>query len=238
MANKEPKTIKIERSAEEIREELQIQLDKLDELSALYDQGKDHFAADIATVLRKLFRQKGNSKSLLGQLNNWNPSLFDTVETKKQGNPNIHIAPVSGMASVGVSQDGLKLYEVWKPAYQPSGTPFYTTFDTWWTKTLFHDTHGVAFSRKCLVDWLCDQDGGAHVDPALDQEYFRLTRESSYGFRQCLILGDAISNPDEPISPERIIEVERAKAGLLLVRAIVRQIAFEVQTSSSQLLPS
>lgn len=236
MAQKPPPKIKIDRPPDEVVEELPTQLRKLEALSALYDQGEDHFAMDIATVLRKLFREKGSSKSLLGQLNQWNPKLLDTVATWSGGNPSVEIAPVSGMAFAMAVQDAGRVFEVWRPTYQPPGDPHLTEFSTWWKQTLFHDEHGVAFTREGLVGWACDQDGGAHVDPRLDQEYFRLTREGSYLFRQTIILGDAVTNPNEPIAPERIIEVERAKTGLLLVRAIVRQIAFEVLASVDELI--
>lgn len=236
MAHKDPSRIKVDRPAGEVSEELATQLRKLEALSILYDQGEDHFAMDIATVLRKLFHETGKSKSLLGQLNHRNPNLFDTVATWTQGNPNLGMAPVSGMAFAMAIQDGVRVFEVWRPAFRPPGEALFTEFETWWTKTLFYDEHGVAFTRKSLVGWACDQDGGAHVDPKLDQEYFRLTREGSYFYRQTIILGDAVTNPNEPIAPERIIEVERAKTGLLLVRAIVRQIAFEVLASSSELM--
>ena len=236
MVHKQPSKVKVDRPSGEITEELLTQLRKLEVLSIHYDQGEDHFAMDIATVLRKLFREKGPSKSLLGQLNHWNPKLFDTVATWTQGNPNIGMVPVSGMAFAVAVQDGSRVFEVWRPAYQPPGQAHFTEFNTWWSRTLFHDEHGVAFTRNGLVGWACDQDGGAHIDPRLDQEYFRLTREGSYMFCQTIILGDAVTNPNEPISPERIIEVERAKTGLLMVRAIVRQISFEVLASLDELM--
>lgn len=235
MSPQKPPKVKIERPTGEIVEELYVQLRKLEAFCVLYDQGEDHFAADIATVIRKLFRQKGKSKSLLGQLNIWNPKIFDTLATWTQGDPHIGMAPVSGMAFAQVTQIENRLFEVWRPAYKPYGQPFATEFSLWWTKTLFTDEHGTSFNRESLIGWACDQDGGAHVDPELDQEYFRLTRQSSYTFRQTIILGDAVTNPNESIAPERIINVEKAKTGLLMVRAIVRQIAYEVLASTAEL---
>ena len=234
MAGNQPAKAKVDRDRDELVDEFSTQLRKLDALAALYDQGEDHFAMDIATVLRKLFRHRGNSKSLLGQLDQWDPELFDTTATWTQGEPNVGMAPVSGMAFAGVAQIGDELHEVWQPAFCPPGQARFTKFSEWWRKPLFRDEHNISFTREDLVGWACDQDGGAHVDPRLDRDYFRLTREGSYFLQQSVILGDAVTDPTAPISPDRIILVQRAKTGLLMVRAIIRQIAFEVQSSPLQ----
>jgi hypothetical protein len=57
-----------------------------------------------------------------------------------------------------------------------------TDFDTWWNSTVFIDSKGSELSRKGLVLAVANQDGGAHVDPSLNQTYADLSRNNSLGW--------------------------------------------------------
>lgn len=58
----------------------------------------------------------------------------------------------------------------------------YVLFPDWWNDTVIVDKYKSKFSRRELVMALANKDGGAHVDPELDQRYADLTRNNSIGW--------------------------------------------------------
>lgn len=82
-------------------------------------------------------------------------------------------------------------------------------FDEWWNAVILDDEHGIIFTRRDIVLAVCNKDGGAHVDPELDEPYVKLEKLKEFAF--------TFSVNDQEIKP-------RVGAGL----ASVRQIGFEV----------
>jgi hypothetical protein len=56
-----------------------------------------------------------------------------------------------------------------------------TPFDTWWAAPVFVGKDRKMLTRKDLVLIAANQDGGAHVDPALDKKYDGLSKLNSMG---------------------------------------------------------
>ena len=57
-----------------------------------------------------------------------------------------------------------------------------TSFESWWSGTVFRDNSRGTLSRKDLVLIAANQDGGAHVDPALNEVYARLSQDNAMGW--------------------------------------------------------
>jgi len=57
--------------------------------------------------------------------------------------------------------------------------PHWLDFDDWWSETIMVDDRRNQLSRRDLVLTAANQDGGAHVDPSLDERYARITKENS-----------------------------------------------------------
>jgi hypothetical protein len=55
-------------------------------------------------------------------------------------------------------------------------------FDAWWNRSIIRDHAGADFSRRELTLALANQDGGAHVDPELDEAYEALSWSNSLGW--------------------------------------------------------
>lgn len=55
-------------------------------------------------------------------------------------------------------------------------------FADWWTQPVFVDQSGRKLTRKDLVMTAANQDGGAHVDPALNASYAELAKKNSLGW--------------------------------------------------------
>ena len=53
------------------------------------------------------------------------------------------------------------------------------SFDDWLGSLVIKDCIGNTFTRRSIVLALANQDGGAHVDPALRDNYADLTRHNS-----------------------------------------------------------
>jgi hypothetical protein len=54
-------------------------------------------------------------------------------------------------------------------------------FEDWWDKIILDDKNGNKLTREELVCHVADKDGGAHVDPFLDETYTKITRGHSTG---------------------------------------------------------
>lgn len=91
-------------------------------------------------------------------------------------------------------------------------------FPDWWDDPVIKDKSGSMFSRKDLVLNVADTDGGAHVDPELDEAYMALSRNNSLGW--------TFSDGD----------VEEALKGRPEL-ASMRQIAHEVLSTINRFVP-
>ena len=54
-------------------------------------------------------------------------------------------------------------------------------FDDWWAQPIIRDAERRLFTREFVVTKTANQDGGAHVDPSLDEALHVLTRANSMG---------------------------------------------------------
>lgn len=55
-------------------------------------------------------------------------------------------------------------------------------FVEWWNDAVLKDSQGRTFCRRELVLHVADTDGGAHVDPELDEAYMAISRQNSLGW--------------------------------------------------------
>lgn len=57
------------------------------------------------------------------------------------------------------------------------------SFKNWWEEIVVKDRNGEVFTRKDLVLAVANKEGGAHVDPQLDEAFAELTRFNSLGWQ-------------------------------------------------------
>jgi len=136
-------------------------------------------AKRIAHTLRTLLHDK-NSKSLLWQLNIKNIDFLDTatdLEPKNLEDWRIQIM---------IQKHGLVIIRMWwnwtycPKCEAPREYWNFTDFNNRWNKFVIIDNNGNKFTRKDLVvDFLADKDGGSHVDPKIDEEYYKLTKNNA-----------------------------------------------------------
>lgn len=165
-----------------------------------YDAGQDGEAKRLAVSIRVLCHDTRNSHSLLGQLGMVQQSFISTAIPHDARNISTH----NGLCMVAMNGAATQYIAML------DGTPYrrHVTFDDWWREIVFVDDKKIQLSRRDIVLSVADQDGGAHVDPALNEAYARLSRHNSLGW----VHSDGRS--EYPIRPPE--------------RAAVRQIAHEL----------
>lgn len=168
---------KINLDQSELTNHLDEQIQFLINSSESYDAGNQIEAKRLAVTLRVLLHDTKSSKSLLGQLGLKDKTEFFDSKLKNLNEESAGISSYSGLISTTLIDDKT-------PPYVPNldGTYFNkVSFDTWWNDPVFTDLKGTSFSRKDIVLTLANQDGGAHVDPALDEKFLELSRNNSLG---------------------------------------------------------
>jgi hypothetical protein len=223
----------------ELHRHLLEQLQFLKASAAAYDNGFEGEAKRLATTIRVLLHDTKSSKSLLHQL-----GIKGALKMHNTAHPLDlrNLAPHQGLVvlrldvpgntagaitfSLGGKQppytpgpsDSARARMTYVPRVTapPRTTPTTTSFAKWWEEIVIKDGQGQTFSRKDLILALADKEGGAHVDPALDEQYARLTRFYSQGYQ--VVTGGAVLPPANS-----------------LVYASVRQIAHEVLVSIESL---
>jgi len=164
----------VARSRSELEESLEEQLRFIEKSAQLYDAGDHTEAKRIATALRILFHSTWQSKALLVQLG------FDALQFQDSTGGGIvpgNMLTECPLVLITIGGPG--------PDYEPildSGPPFppnLLSMNAWWRQIIFVDDQRREFSRRDIVRSVADQDGGAHVDPELEGDYHRLSRENS-----------------------------------------------------------
>lgn len=203
---------KPEQSKAELMIHLQDSMGFLEASSAAFDTGFVGEAKRLATTIRVLVHDTDRSKSLLGLLKFKMDMGY--LNTTHVFNPN-NLLSYHGL--VGLSMvDGNARY--WAPLGDgpPSRNGKYVLFPDWWNQDVIVDSRKAKFTRRDLVLALANKDGGAHVDPNLDESYAHLTRNNSVGW----MLSDGTTQ-----KPMLDIELHST-----------RQIAYELLTSVKRYL--
>jgi hypothetical protein len=165
---------RVARPKEELKRELVEQLQLLQHSCNLYDQGVEPAAKHIALIIRILVHEHGQSKALLEQLGLRQVRFSDSTEPI----PSRNLIPDHKLVAIRMGNGN--------PRYVPVGEyperMRRVRFQDWWNETIFRVPGGHQFSRRDLVLHVADTDGGAHVDPNLDEAYMELSRRNSLGW--------------------------------------------------------
>lgn len=137
-----------------------------------YDKGCEGEAKRIATSLRVLFHHTNHSVSLLSQLKK--ESSFFLLTTSTGYSPG-NLLTSWVLLTLKIENDHM--------SFIPSGfckkdSNYFVTFEDWWNEIIFDDKENK-FTRKDIVLYVADKDGGAHVDPVLDEKYAKLVKKNS-----------------------------------------------------------
>lgn len=150
------------------------QLNFIQSSAKIFDEGNENEARRIATSLRIMFHETSRSHSLFKQLNlNHNFFLWSSGDLYTPSN----LLSSWVLLQLNRNKEGL--------FYSPLGTSskrtFFLNYEDWWNEVIFDDKKNV-FTRKDIVTFVSNQDGGAHVDKALDGKYAELVKHNSLGW--------------------------------------------------------
>ncbi|MFO0599572.1 MAG: SEC-C domain-containing protein [Myxococcaceae bacterium] len=207
---KQPKVV---RSGEETKQAFDDQLRFLRKSCDDYDAGDIQEAVRLAASMRVLLNDSGsNSHSLLSQLDRTHLRFLNTAGQYDSRN----LLTYQGLVCMRLGFDS----QSWEPYLDnPPRKPEWLRFTEWWGAVVICDSRRDTFTRRDLVRYVANQDGGAHVDPEMDERYALLKRNQSTGWR---------------------VQHADGSTGTLadLVTASVRQIAYEVLRSLTPQSPA
>ncbi|WP_163339574.1 hypothetical protein [Desulfopila sp. IMCC35008] len=161
----------------ELKKELIEQLQLLRNACEAYDNGLEAIGKHISLSLRVLLHHHGQSRSLLEQLGYRKGRFFDSAGPLSPRNL-LTECNLVGLRVTG--EDGYYL-----PLISMGGSPKpmkRVKFLKWWNDPVLKDNKKRTFCRRELILHVADTDGGAHVDPELEEAYLAISRENSLGW--------------------------------------------------------
>ena len=167
------------RSRDELLELLAESRQVLERSADAFDSGYEAEAKRLAVVLRVLLHDTQASHSLLKQLGV--KDRLDLLDTAEPINPQ-NLLPTPGLVIMRATMtaDGAEGQYVAPLKMERPGGSRVVGFASWWQNAVMK-VDGV-WSRKDLVLALANTEGGAHVDPGLDERYDRLAKKNGVGF--------------------------------------------------------
>jgi hypothetical protein len=165
---------------QDFKKRLREQLGFIERSTAAFDQGHREEAMRIATALRVIFHHTNSSTSLLHHLNAVNVKVrSDAPDRQKQD------AALSGRKIVGEFSWALASIS---PAAGGKFAPLtdakapHRMLDApdWWQEVFAH-IDGRDYTRRAVVLWAANKDGGAHVDDVLPPEYEAIKQAGALG---------------------------------------------------------
>jgi hypothetical protein len=171
------KKSRIARPKGELERELQEQIELLQHACSSFDTGLEAIGKHIALSLRILLHHRGNSQALLEQLGLRNGYFYDTAGALNPRN----LLTECNLVLFQLGPEGAK-YRPLVAAGDPPVPPRLVPFAEWWNEPVLKDNKGRFSSRRELVGNVADTDGGAHVDPELEEAYMDLSRNNSLGW--------------------------------------------------------
>jgi hypothetical protein len=204
---------RVQRSKDELKKELREQLLLLRHSCQAFDGGLEAVGKHLSLSLRVLLHHHGRSRALLDQLGLRSGRFLDSAGPLNPRNL-LTECNLVGMRMTSEGASYLALVSMGGGPLPLRPTPFVE----WWNEPVLKDNRGRTFSRRELVLNVADTDGGAHVDPELEEKYMALSRENSLGW--------VFTNSD----------VQSALSGRPEL-ACMRQIAHEVLSTIHQFVP-
>jgi len=163
-------------------------LKKLVIFNTIYDAGEIAIAKDIAVKLRILFHDTKNSKSLISQLMLEHLRFVNTADKYDPRNFMTHHGLLMLLMGRTIGQLSPQL---------DLSTIKYTSFDNWWNLDIvLSDQKKNTFTRRKIILELANTDGGAHVDPEINESYLDVSRLNSIGWT----IHEKNSKQDKPVN--------------------------------------
>jgi len=173
------KTKKIKRSNTELLQSLIEQLKLLQINCNLYDAGNEIVGKSISTILRILFHESRSSKSLLVQLGIRDISWLNTSHGLHLDNQISECSLLTLQMKAG--SGGKYLPKCLCP--EKTSEYNYKIFPSWYNMPVILDEKHQVFTRREIILYVADTDGGAHIDGELDEKYREIIKPNYLGWK-------------------------------------------------------
>lgn len=138
-----------------------------------FDNGDEVEAVRMATTLRVMFHNTEKSKSLYNQLGDSNV----VFKTSGRYFPN-NLLTSWVLMSIIVDGNGSRYIPIIEE--NSNNRVFYLDFEDWWNEIIFDDKVNV-FTRKDVVLYAANKEGGAHFDDKIPEKFSNLVKYNSLG---------------------------------------------------------
>jgi hypothetical protein len=170
--------MKMKRPMGDLLAQLKTQIEFLTRSAQSFDAGEKNEAVRMAVGIRVIVHDTKESKSLLRQLGKKDILFYDTAHPFDSKN----LMPHLGLIQMRLGGPGTG-FRAGLDDIPPERLGKKIQFNTWWDRIVLSDHLKNRFTRKDLVLTLANQEGGAHVDPHLEEKYVKLSRFNSTGWR-------------------------------------------------------
>ena len=168
----------VQKSPDDLKNDLKNQIQFLKRSTEAFDKGFEEEAIRLATTMRVLLHNTQNSTSLLKLLDKENIKFYNTAHPF---NPN-NLLSQSSLVTMRIGGGGGKYVAMLDDRPPSVDINKRVPFDEWWKNIILSDTKGYRLTRKELITTITNKEGGAHVDPMLDESYHALTRDNTMGW--------------------------------------------------------
>lgn len=168
---------RLQRPKDELKRELIEQLQLLRHSCQAFDNGLEAVAKHISLSLRVLLHHHGQSRALLDQLGLRGGRYLTSAPPLNPRN----LLTECNLVLIQAGTSGaryLPLVAGGAPPFPLQAIPFVD----WWNDPVLKDNRDRTLCRRELVLNVADTDGGAHVDPELEEGYMAISRENSLGW--------------------------------------------------------
>ncbi len=188
-------------SKDELLTHLSDQIEFMINSAISYDNDFEGEAKRMAANIRILVYDTTSCSALLTQLKKMDILFYDSAYSFNPENPLpstcLIMQRFTKQATTDLRGDYVAPLDNLSPARSKNKK---VSFGRWWNRNIvFKDITGNLFTRKDLVLTVADKEGGAHVDPKLDQAYVNLTKFNSLGWK--VYVGGKAEDLDNPVPP-------------------------------------
>lgn len=170
---KRPQRPTVDRTQGELQELYRDAIDALISSCDRFDRGDTREYRQIAATTRNLCRDTRMSRSLLGQVGMKGCNFLTSSPIISPGNKLSECHLVELIIRPKVPNKPAS----WQAVLDSAPMEF-ASFDIWWTTPVVVQPDENDFSRDHLIGYVADQDGGVHVDPAIDAAFQKMRREA------------------------------------------------------------
>jgi len=171
---------KVQQTTDELLNHLKQQIRFLINSAKSYDNGFEDEAKRLAVSIRILVYDTPKCKCLLTQLDKKRIGFFDTASPYFPNN----IAANNCLTIMRFSPKDGATFIARLDNSPPSRANKRIPFDEWWSNIIIgKDINQNTFTRSDLVLNVANTDGGAHVDPKLNEAYASFSRFNTLGWK-------------------------------------------------------